>query len=159
MPSATDELSNREVMLILQHLAAELPTGGQPHDPDVTDAVLNEFLARAPVTAAGAPTVADAARQALEMALADPATSELARDLVEDPPHDDQMGVEVLAEHIPVALFVLSFLQTKFHVRISRSGGKTDVEFEIGKDALSPAAMEKVISIAEAVVATGGAKS
>src|SRR6476661_1919637 len=108
MPSATDELSNREVMLILQHLAAELPTGGQPHDPDVTDAVL---------------TVADAARQALEMALADPATSELARDLVEDPPHDDQMGVEVLAEHIPVALFVLSFLQTKFHVRISRSGG------------------------------------
>ena len=162
MPTTPDELSDREVMLILQHLAAELPadagTSQPSRDPDVADAVLMEFLAHAPAAPSGSPNLADAARQALEIALADPATSDLARDFLDDPPQDDQMGVEALAEYVPVGLFVLSFLQTKFNIRIARSGGKTDVSIEVGKDALSPAAMEKVVSIAEAVVTAAGTK-
>jgi hypothetical protein len=74
---------------------------------------------------------------------------ELASDLVDDPPDDDQMGVQELPQYLAVLGFVVAFMQTRFHFRLSRVGGKTAVALEVGKEPLTPEELHQVLGIAD----------
>ena len=158
-----DRLDERQVTLVLQHLASELLADGTSInamvDPDAGTAILESFTAAAAAQtqpAIDAPPI-DARRNALELALTDPATETLAADLVAEPPDNEQMGGgALLSEHSALMMFVVSYLQTRFKVRISHAGGRTEASVEIEKDAVRPAALGKLVSIARSLLPDGG---
>jgi hypothetical protein len=152
------QLSEREVTLVLQHLAGELPATGERvnavADTDGATAVLQAFVAEAERQgiSAGEPPAAGSGRAAIELALSDEQTRELAEELVADPPQDDQMGIVELAPHLAALGFFVTFLQTRFSVSISRSDGKTKVKVEFGKEALPVEQIAKLLSIAQSLL-------
>jgi hypothetical protein len=76
-----------------------------------------------------------AARRALEAAAGDEDTRELTSEILADPPRDEQMSVEAVLASTAVLALLISWLQTKVEFRLHRKGGKTEVEFAIGKQA------------------------
>jgi hypothetical protein len=163
MPDSNDvaRLSEREATLVLQHLTSELAPMGERinavADPDAAIAVLEAFVEEAERQgiSSGEEPARSSERSAIELALSDEQTRELAEELLADPPQDDQLGIVELAPHVATLGFLVTYLQTRFRVRISRSGGRTEASFEITKEA-TPA--DQILPIARGLLSGGNAQ-
>lgn len=164
MNESVAELSDQQVTLVLQHLAAEIM-------PD--DAKINAFVSRADAvalvnavldaSAAQGEVVVESEEQPAELGRAlvgfatqQVATAALANDLLADPPDDDQMAIGDLADNIVQLGFVVAVLQTRFRIAVSRRDGKSSIEAEIAKRELSEPLMKQFLGIARALVDPSG---
>jgi hypothetical protein len=140
----TDALDDRTVVLAVQYLTEDLQSG----QPEPVKTVADARLVIAALLARGQATVVDAseiiaddhlalatARRALAAAAADDAMRSSVRDLLADPPRDEQMSVEAAVTSAVVLAFLVSWLQTKVELRISRRDHKTEVDFSVSKEA------------------------
>ena len=84
-------------------------------------------------------------RATLDLLARDPATADLVRAAAVDLPEETQMVVDPITIGVVLAVLV-AFLQTKFSLRVRKTGGKVDVEFSISKDAASEDTINQVIS-------------
>jgi hypothetical protein len=168
---SVSRLDDRQVTLALQHLGWDLlPSSAQVNgfaDPEeglrLVRAFLDHVEGSQPDERGGdaeldstepdstEPDI-DPGRNALLIALAMPETTELATELVDDPPDDDQMSWGELPQYIAVVGFVVALLQTRFAVRISRREGRTEFDFGAGKDALEGEQLSEFISMAATIV-------
>ncbi len=162
-PPDHQQLTERQVTLVLQHLGAELaPAGGgalAQTDPEEKTGLVQAFLAAAENLGVRPEPVSgtDLGRAAVGLALTAPETKEAAEDLVLDPPDDEQMGVAEVSEYLALLGFLIAFLQTRFEFKISRERGKTKIDVSVGKEALQEPLIEKIITIAGGLLSgTGG---
>jgi len=165
---ATEEsvssLEDRQVTLALQHLGWDLHTSSAEingfADPEEGRRLLRAFMdfVEAPEQDAtvghSAGADADGARSALRLAMAMPETTELANELVEDPPDDDQMSLGDLPQYVAMVGFVVAFLQVRFNVHVSRREGKTEFDFKAGKEPLDNEQLGQFISMASTIVSS-----
>ena len=78
---------------------------------------------------------AAAGRRILELMLDDPEVAPSVQALIDNPPEDEQMTVELAIGTAIVLGLLVKWLQTKFSLHIRRHDGKTDVDFSISADA------------------------
>lgn len=138
------ELDDRSVVLAIQYLTEDLSAGSPALARTEAEArlVIAALLAEARVADADPRLLLPvesaaiaAARRALEAAARDEDIREPAAEILADPPRDEQMSVETVLVSTAVLALLISWLQTKVEFRLHRKGGKTDVEFSIGKQA------------------------
>jgi hypothetical protein len=158
-PSALDD---RTVLLSVLDLAEELRRQ-LPSERPVVD---SEEVARAVVETllgtdgASALTALDrdpdaaiqTARRMLELTLADDLTRSATVAVLDDPPSDDQMGAEVFVAVPAVLTLMVTWLQMHVDFKFSRRDGKTEVEFQLGKDAAGEATISKLIDVTKNVL-------
>jgi len=153
-------------MLVLGHLTTDLRDAGS--DVPVANetearAALAAFLAQ---TGEGSPadpadvipdgTALAAGRELLVTLLDDDSTAELAGEYVDDPPDDDQMSIELAIGAAVVLGLLITWLQTKIDIKISREGGETSWSFELHKDATDPETIKEVASTVAGFVGQKG---
>jgi hypothetical protein len=154
-------LDNRTVQMVLSHLTQNLrddipeeQTRTVQSEQEARIAIaslLHELEPAAPSPAEIVPEETDAdriARQTLDVLLDDPATAAKLRPLLAEPPRDSQMSVELALSSAIVLGVLISWLQTKVQLKVSRKDGKTDFEFNLNKEGASDTAIKQV---AEAV--------
>jgi hypothetical protein len=64
--------------------------------------------------------------------------------LVNFPPQDSQMSVEVAIAGAVILGAVITWLQTKINIQVTRKNGKTDFKFELHKDATDTEVIKNV---------------
>jgi hypothetical protein len=149
-----DPLSDRSVLLSLQELTEVIDPAVDADRAGAADLDEARELVAALLEAGGVPTDAIAAgtreaatgagRRLLEHALADPDTAAAAREILADPPQDDQLSVETAIAAAVVFGALVAWLQTKVDIKISRKDGKTEFEFRATKSATPPATLERL---------------
>jgi hypothetical protein len=153
-------LDYRTVQMILSHLTQELR---QDIPEAETQAVQTEQEARMAIasllteTKSSAASPADivpadsdaerTARETLEIFLEDPVLAPKVRALLADPPRDSQMSVELAISSAIVLGALISWLQTKLQLKVSRKAGKTDFEFELKKQGASNSVIKQVANV------------
>jgi hypothetical protein len=150
MNTNPQQLEDRTVLMILNHLTQELveeiPEGERrtiQSDDEARQAVvalLQETQITSVSPAEVIPTDAQAkraARETLNLLLNDPGTAPKVQALIEQPPTDSQLSVELAVSGAIVLGVLITWLQTKVHLKVSRKGGKAEFEFELKKDATS----------------------
>src|SRR5262249_49430166 len=85
------------------------------------------------------------ARRLLTMLLHDDAAGPLVQALVDDPPTESQMSVELAVAGTIIVGVLITWLQTKIDVRVVRKEGRTDFEFGLHKDATDKSMINDVI--------------
>ncbi|MEU8976599.1 hypothetical protein AB0D11_46980 [Streptomyces monashensis] len=145
-PFAPTDLTDREVVLVLQELTEELTTGAaadeMPLDQEEALLLLDALRSgrpdsesqAAPALPEGAAACA-AARRLLAVLAEEPAGADFAAELLADPPNDSRLGGELALPGVVVLAGTVAWLQTKVDIRFKRSGGKTEFEFRLGKEA------------------------
>jgi hypothetical protein len=78
------------------------------------------------------------------MMLQDPETNIVVRELVENPPDDEQRSVELALAAAVILGGLVTCLQTKIEIDVHREGGKTDFRFHLRKDKGSNALIQSV---------------
>ncbi|MBO8196156.1 hypothetical protein ITI46_31610 [Streptomyces oryzae] len=144
-PFAPAELTDREVILILQELTEELTAGAaadaMPLDQEEAVLLLDALLGTRPEAGAKAATVPEgaaacaAARRLLAVLAEEPACADLAAELLNDPPDDSRLGGELAVSGVVVLAATAAWLQTKIDIHFKRGGGQTEFEFRLGKEA------------------------
>ncbi len=155
-------LDDRQVTLALQHLGWDLqPSSAEINgfaDHEEGRRLVHAFMdfVEAPEQddPLGDAAGADGARNALRLAMAMPETTELANELVEDPPDDDQMSLGDLPQYVALVGFVVAFLQVRFNVHVSRHEGQTEFDFKAGKEPLDNEQLGQFISLASTIVSS-----
>ncbi|BCY08917.1 hypothetical protein [Actinoplanes sp. L3-i22] len=154
------ELDERSILLVLQEMGAQmredLPVGEETVRTEDEARLLLAQLVREhggrdidPAAIAGnEPDAEVLAQRSLGLFAADPATAPLAQALVQDPPQDEQLVVETAILAAVVLGSLVTWLQTKVHIKVKRAGGKTSFEFSLDKDA---ADAETVKAVAQQV--------
>jgi hypothetical protein len=94
----------------------------------------------------------DAARRLLQLTLEDPATELTARETLVSPPEDEQMSVEAVVAVAAVLGLLVTWLQTKLQIRVTKKDGKTEVEFNLAKDAADSATVSGVVEAVKSVI-------
>uniref|UniRef100_UPI003F49707A hypothetical protein n=1 Tax=Nonomuraea sp. CA-252377 TaxID=3240003 RepID=UPI003F49707A len=150
---SVDRLPDRSVLLAVQYLAEDL----QRDKPLVVRSeaearqVICSLLTRAHV-ADSAPddllptesAALAAGRRALSALGDDAGTREMTARLLAEPPEDEQMSVEAALASASVLVLLITWLQTKVELRIRRKGGKTEVDFMIGKQAADSRTLREI---------------
>jgi hypothetical protein len=85
-----------------------------------------------------------AARRLLQLAIDDPDTSAVAEEVLEEPPTDEQMSIEAVMVGVVVLAALISWLQTKVDIRITRVDGKVNFDFRVTKKAASDATIQHI---------------
>lgn len=156
-----EALDARTVQMILSHLTQEMrreiPTEQTQTVQSAEEArlaiaaLLGEVEPSAPDPEKIAPEEDDAdlaGRAMLDVLLDDPATAPKVRELLANPPLDSQMSVELAISSAIVLGAVITWLQTKVDLKVSRKGGKTDFTFALRKASTSNSLLK---SVADAV--------
>lgn len=158
MAASVAELRDREVLAALAQVTEDLGVGIEDPAPIADTAEARAALAallqktgRRPDAAAddivadedAAPAVG---REMLSILLADNASRDAAAEAVESPPADDQLSIELAIASAVVLGALITWLQTKIHIKVKREAGQTSFEFELTKDATDPETIEKVAS-------------
>jgi hypothetical protein len=151
---AVDSLSDRSVLLSLQELTQALPAPNQDHtvrSDEEARLTLVRLLATTDVANVGPHDIlpSDAAaisagRRLLGLMMVDPDTASAAQEVVSDPPDDEQMSLELAITAAVVLAALIGWLQTKVRLRLKRTEGKTDFEFEINKAAANPQLLQTI---------------
>lgn len=155
-------LSDEEVLAVLMELTSEIRDELPAEEQDSVDseATARQVLASLTESAgtdqspdSGDPRTESAwamtsAHQVLAAALEDPEAAEVARRLVAEPPQNEQMIVLGGLEVAIVLGALVTLLQTKVHLKVERKDGKTDVSFEVKKNASETSLISQVIKIA-----------
>jgi hypothetical protein len=137
---------------VLEDLTAELrrlPALGTPvATEEEARAAIAALLDVSPETIVTEPDAESVARHVLANLAADPQVAEEAEELIADPPRDRQMGVDptqILL--VPVVLgAVISWLQTRVHIKVRRERPQGSVEVEIVKESTDPETLRQVAS-------------
>jgi hypothetical protein len=151
-------LDNRSVQMILSHLTQKLrddipeeqkrAVQSEQEARIAIASFLRELEPSAPSPAEIVPEETDAdriARQTLDVLLDDPATAPKVCALLAEPPRDSQMSVELALSSAIVLGVLISWLQTKVQLKVSRKDGKTDFEFNLNKQGASDAVIKQVV--------------
>ena len=151
-----EALDDRSVLLVLQEISARLGEGlvadeGTVQTEDEARLLLAELLREYdvrdvdPSEIAASETDAQAlARRTLGLFTEDPSTAPVAQAVVEDPPEDEQLVIETAIVAAVVLASLVTWLQTKVHISVTREDGKTSFEFSLDKDAADPATVKSV---------------
>jgi hypothetical protein len=150
MSTDPQQLDDRTVLMILNHLTQELvediPEGERrtiQSEDEARQAVV-ALLQHAQITSVPPTEVIPADAQAeraahatLNLLLKDLSTAPKVQALIEQPPEDSQLSVELAVAGAIVLGVLIAWLQTKIHIKVVRKEGKTEFEFELKKDASS----------------------
>lgn len=82
-------------------------------------------------------------REMLKLLLRDETTHAKAEEMVAKPPVDEQMSVELAVAGAVIIGTLVSWLQTKVNLKVSKKDGQTAFEFEMTKDAAGTEAIRK----------------
>ncbi|OKI24987.1 hypothetical protein A6A25_33920 [Saccharothrix sp. CB00851] len=93
-----------------------------------------------------------AGRRLLDHVLRDEDTAGIAREVLADPPTDDQMSVEVAASTAVVLGALVGWLQTKVDIKVSRKDGKTEFSFHVVKNAASPGLLKRLADVVAGII-------
>jgi MoxR-like ATPase len=150
-------LDDRTVQMILSHLTQELREEVSESDRATVQsedearqavaALLQQTETGSVLSADVVPTDSQAdlaARETLRLLLNDPETAPKALALIEHPPTDSQLSVELAVSSAIVLGVLITWLQTKVALKVSRKEGKVEFEFELKKDAASGAIIKTV---------------
>ena len=157
MANGLDRLSSSEVVAALQELTGVLrPTLSEDQQAAVTsnDEAWLAVMAIAGLDATQIPADIQperslaAARALLAIAAADSELGAEARPLIEKPPSDDQMFLAGGLEIVVVLSALVTLLQTKLDLRVTRRNGQVDFDVHLSKDKASDAVIEKVVDVA-----------
>ena len=153
-----DELDEQTVLLILSHLTLELQ---QVIPPQVTS-IQSEEEAREAIAALLTTTgqlkdkikpalivpensaSVNLARNLLKMVLDDEIVSIKVKELINNPPRDSQMSVEMAIAGAVILGSIITWLQTKINIKVTRKEGKTEFHFEINKETTDPSLIKDV---------------
>ena len=151
------QLEDRTVLMILNHLTQELleeiPESERrtiQSEDEARQAVVallqqTQITSVSPTEVIPADAQAErAARETLNLLLKDPSTAPQVQALIEQPPADSQLSVELALSGAIVLGVLITWLQTKVHLKVSRKGGKAEFEFELKKDASSDTLIKTV---------------
>lgn len=155
-------LSDEEVLAVLQELTAEIRDELPADEQNSVDSEATARLVLASLTESGEtespPEPGDpgtesawamaSARQVLAAALEDPEAAKAARRLTAEPPQNEQMIVLGGLEVAIVLGALVTLLQTKVHLKVERKDGRTDVSFDVKKDAAETSLISRVVEIA-----------
>ncbi len=141
-----EQLSDQTVLLILSHLSEDL----REELPDDSAMLQTENEAREALASllrqAGDTSVAaneivpenadaaDLARRTLAELHHDPALRPHIDELIANPPSDSQMSVEMAVGGAIILGALVTWLQTKVKLKVTRADGKTNFDFELQKD-------------------------
>jgi hypothetical protein len=156
------ELAPRTVILstleIAEDLRNQLPQGAADIDSeDDAIAVLTSLLgpnakeAIATFSREEASAI-DAARRLLQLTLEDPATEPTAQETLLSPPEDQQMALDAVIAVTALLGLLVTWLQTKLEIRVSKKDGKTEVEFHVAKEAADSSTISEVVQAVKAVI-------
>lgn len=98
-------------------------------------------------------SVAEVGRRLLGVMMDDPSVSPSIQELVDNPPEDEQMSVELAIGAVILLGLLVTWLRTKVSLQIHRHDGKTDVDFDLTKEASSP---DEVKTLVKAVASALG---
>lgn len=90
---------------------------------------------------------AEVGRRLLGVMLDDPSVALSVQELVENPPEDEQMSVELAIAAVILLGLLVTWLQTKMSLRIDRRDGKIDVHFDLTKAAAPPDVVKNLVKI------------
>jgi hypothetical protein len=167
-PTQLETLSDREVLLVLSHLTAELresvdtessPVTSAPEAREALAAFLNDYGPGegAPADAI-VPDDANAAalgRELLAVLVRDDVAGDTARALVEAPPDDAQMSLELAIGAAIVLGVLITWLQTKVDLSVKHEHGETSWQFKLHKDAADPEVIKDVVGTVSKLVTPG----
>ena len=145
-------LDDRQTLLVLSHLTGELPATDEVRSEDEAREVIAAFLGEFGDEAVGPGRVASgdvtdaSARVLLQAMLDDPVTGTAARELVDDPPDDEQLSVELALQSAVLLGATISWLQTKVELEITSEDGKRRIRFKLTKEAADAALVKDVIA-------------
>ncbi|MFI6583124.1 hypothetical protein [Embleya sp. NPDC050493] len=138
------ELDERSLILALQEvtedLTADVAPEARPMDRDEAEALLAALLEAGGHNGTEAADLNGvdqyaAARRLLVLLVEDPATADVVRAVVAEPPSDTRLGTDLAVPAVVVLAGVVGWLQTKIDVRIKRKDGKSEFEFRATKAA------------------------
>jgi hypothetical protein len=167
MIKSIDQLSDRELLLLLSYLTQDLQSEAAV-DPQVGPRTPEEarLAIGAVLVAAGDPAGSDTeaivpdepsatvmARALLRELVEDPATKDHVQALLANPPGETQMSVELAIASAVVLGATITWLQTKVKLRVRRKDGKTEFEFDLGKAAASPTLVKSVVQTLQSLLA------
>ncbi|WP_329124767.1 hypothetical protein [Streptomyces sp. NBC_01353] len=151
--NSVDTLDDRSVLLAVQYLAEDLQQGEPAVVRSEAEArqVICSLLTQTHVSSTAPeallptePAALAAARRALSALGDDADTREMTAQLLAEPPEDEQMSVEAALASTSVLVLLITWLQTKVELRIRRKGGKTEVDFTIGKQAADARTLREI---------------
>ncbi|HLG64181.1 MAG TPA: hypothetical protein VKY19_19710 [Ktedonosporobacter sp.] len=162
--ASIDQMDDQTILLILSHVTQELQ---EDLSQEQLGAIRSQDEARAAIVAllnaAGENTAQlDAAqiipedeenpalsRGVLELLLNDEVAKPKAEELLTNPPEEEQMSVALALGGAIILGTLITWLQTKIKLKVSRKDGKTDFEFEMDKDKTDP---ETIKEVAKAII-------
>jgi hypothetical protein len=158
MNASVAELGDRDVLAALgqvtEELGANLDEPAPLADPEEARAALAALLRETGVRPEATPQtiVADdeaapaVGREVLSVLLTDDVSHDAAVEAVQSPPPDDQLSIELALAGAVVLGALITWLQTKVHIKVKREAGETSFEFELTKDATDPETIKEVAS-------------
>ncbi|MGW7527935.1 hypothetical protein [Streptomyces sp. NPDC054783] len=157
-PYAAAELTDREVVLVLQELTEELTAGAaadaMPMDQEEAVLLLDAVRRARPEAEADAvPALPEgaaacaAARRLLAVLAEEPTCADFAAELLAEPPNDSRLGGELAVPGVVVLAGTVAWLQTKVDIRFKRGGGKTEFEFRLGKEAADGSTLRELAAV------------
>lgn len=131
-------------------------------DSEEATALIAALLAGAGVADGAVETLARAdhataaARRLLEHLRHDPDTAEPVSRILADPPADAQLSVEAAATVAVVLGALITWLQTKVDIQVTRKDGKTEFEFRLTKDTTDSAGIRRIVEVVSGVLTGTG---
>ncbi|TSB24953.1 hypothetical protein [Streptomyces benahoarensis] len=160
-----DALPDRSVVLALQEITDDLLDGAPSPARSAEEAaqILGELLGGRPGggPAAAARLLRDgadapaAARRLLALLAADEDTAATAAPVLDDPPVDEQLAVVEVAGGAVVLFALVTWLQTKVHIKVHRQNRKNTIDFELTKEAIRGRELTELAATAEQILGDG----
>jgi hypothetical protein len=164
-----EDLTDREVLAVLSELNEELTAqfGFQPETLEdefearrALEAILRKYSTVEDVDVdALMPEDNDnatAARDILALIAADQGLPVDVDELVSHPTTDQQMSVEFAVATAVILAVLITWLQTKIALRVTRRDGKTEFDLEVNKAAASDAQVGQVVGAVAKALGVGG---
>ncbi|MFE1770385.1 hypothetical protein [Streptomyces sp. NPDC059008] len=157
-------LSNRSVVLALQEITEDLLPDGESVARTLEEAeqILVRLLGEGAGGDAGPVRLpADegsalaAGRRLLDLLAADEDTAAAAAPVLEDPPVDEQLAVVEVSAVTVVVFALVTWLQTKVHIKVHRQSRNNTVDFELTKEGMRPRDLAALAQTAEQVLNDG----
>ncbi len=158
-------LSNRSVVLALQEITEDLLPEGESVARTLEEA--GQILARLLDEAAGGGasgavrlpsdegSALAAGRRLLDLLAADEDTAAVAAPVLADPPVDEQLAVVEVSAVTVVVFALVTWLQTKVHIKVHRQSRKNTVDFELTKEGVKSRDLAALAQTAEQVLNDG----
>lgn len=98
----------------------------------------------------------DTARRVVDLLRADPAVGGLVDDLIEHPPENQQMSVEVAIATAVILGALVTWLQTKISLKVQRTPKGTVIDFELLKGSADKETVDSVVKASARALGLGG---